>query len=271
MTQYNNKTKQIIWDAVTRPIGIVQISGNIQENLGDYECIARFLNDNRYIVFAIQCKDSDFLNTDASHIANQINRLKQKYNLPLFLIENQYAAIITHKTTMHVQPYDAIVCLADIAGQNKFRLKIALITAWLGKILIGKNIAPQFLHKWHIIKHANITQPTYYNCYWLIKNLINLHDNQNYETPRMIISDGRDIKKLNLRLARELYAQYNKYDLQKLVLLIYPDIPVNFYQNINWKILQTDMLDFFNHWAYTYHRDCNAASEITHDNSIKLI
>lgn len=104
----NTKLCCYLWDDVTNPKGVVQISHGMTEHVFRYDRFAKFLNENGYIAFGDDHRGHGLTESDKDrgwHKGNMFadtckdlvfisDYLKEKYNLPLLFFGHSYGSFL---------------------------------------------------------------------------------------------------------------------------------------------------------------------------------
>ena len=115
-------------------------------------------------------------------------------------------------------------------------LVFAMVVSWFGMKVFGKNACPTFSNK-----HKCRTYDFWFNFF---KNLKTIKYNVMPDLPLLIIGGEQDIHSMNGRLARALYNEYSKHNLNNLVLIVYPDAEKDLLMMADRSDVQQDILDF---------------------------
>lgn len=229
------------WNNVQQPIGVVQIITNRNQNIKKYQHIASFLNKNRYIVWA----DELYLNANEKTVFDDTVRdemetlmmLKQKFNLPVFVIGDGYGSFVAQKLMQYSSLCSGGVCLSGGARYSCFMLKIGVAMSWVGKKIWGDDACVGKT------RHGCRTFDFWFN---LFKNLQTIQYDIMPNIPLLIIGGEQDINSMNGRLAKSLYNAYSKHGLDKLTLIIYPDADKDLLFIPEYTDVYQDILDFIN-------------------------
>ena len=273
-----------VWDDVERPIGVVQIVHGMDEDVRRYNRFARFLNRHGYIVFGDDHRahgrtagtvekvgktdgDADVFGATVLDEIQITKYLRKKYKLPVFLFGHGYGSFIAQKLLSQTDLCSAGVCMSAGARYSRAVLWLAWVVAWCGKKLWGADACARFIEFWSPVNgiiagpyqltrdgrenkkrqvmwdaHKCFSYGFYYSVF---KNLMNLGNDVCAKTPLLIIGGGRDIFTLGGRLSRGLYDVYKRQDLQKLTLIIYPEAKHELLFDLDWRLVQRDILDFY--------------------------
>ncbi len=275
-----------IWDAVSRPVGVVQIIHGMDEHIRRYDRFAKFLNKNGYIVFGDDHRGHGKTAGKISNIGRVGNipdifmatvndeieilkYLKAKYKLPVFLFGHSYGSFITQRVMECTNLCAAGVCLSGSAKYPIWLLRLAAMLAWIGVKMHGPNAPAKLLEHFSPIRGphpsggSKLTRDTaqvsrhdadpmhakyfsYGFYYSLFHNLIQISYNIDCNSPILIISGGADMVSNNAIFSNALYKTYQAHNMDNLTIIIYPDARHELLMELNYKDVQRDILDFFN-------------------------
>ncbi len=269
-----------LWDNTNAPIGIVVIIHGMNDYANRYDDFAKFLNQNRYIVFGADnrahgrtTKQNKWGTTDGSidifadtvnDYVDMIKILNDTYNLPIFIIGYDYGSFITQGVLEKTKLCMGGICMMGTAKFSKTILWFARFVAWVSmkiygpdrhikflKMLLPTNSMQRQKSKYRKIKIYSKNQNDIKDYssgfyYSLFKNLVEVDYKICPETPLLILSSGQDINGIHCRLAKTLYNAYSIYDLHKITLIIYPDAQHDLLFGLEKNKVQNDILDFIN-------------------------
>lgn len=154
------KISLVIWDDVSSPAGVIQISHGMAEHAMRYDGFAKEMNERGFIVAAddhrahgdtdgetLGYSDGDIWENTLADLNGISKMLKQKYNLPLVLFGHSYGSFLTQA---YIQRYSENLNAAIIGGSC--RLKTSLVNfgklaADVGCLFKGKTAPAKFLAK----------------------------------------------------------------------------------------------------------------------------
>ena len=229
-----------VWDNVTRPIGTIQIIKSVTNKYHKYNKLAEFLNKNGYVVFCNknQPQHGDVFTKTVEQEIETLYKIKQKYNLPLFLVGHGFGGFVAQKIISHTHKCNGAICTAGGGKLSRIEYCQCVAMTWIGQHLFGDNKCAKMIPK--ICKCDNGI--TYNHTYWILKGTKHTQYDKNINVPQMFICGKQDISGLNNRLAWTLYNAYNQYDLHKLTFVLFPDAASPIESGENWMDVRGDIL-----------------------------
>ena len=230
------------WLNAAQPVGIVQIITSTDKTTKQYDKLAFFLNKNGYLVF---CNDKQSVHGDVfSQTVEQeiktIKKIKQKYNLPVFLVGHGFGGFIAQKIISQYDVCDGAIYTSGGEQISQTKLYQHAITTWIGRYIFGDNAHAKMLYQ--LYKHDKGI--TYKMSYWIIKNIQDINYRKFTKIPHLFLCSGHNIINPGKRLAWTLYNAYSMHDLHKLTIVIYPDISQPISRQEQWTDMQNDILQF---------------------------
>ncbi len=149
------------WENVLKPKGIVQIIHGMQEHAKRYDDFAKFLNGKGYVVFASDLRGHGETINDVEKqgfsegdifeeiVNDQIiisNTLKEKYNLPLYVVGHSFGSFVTQMYMTKCNIADKIVLSGSTYTRN-LSFKFGNLVAHINGAVVGKNKTAKFLEK----------------------------------------------------------------------------------------------------------------------------
>lgn len=272
-----------LWDNVKNPVGVVQIIHGMNEHVGRYDIFAKFLNKNGFIVFGDDHRahgrtatsiekigtldgNKDLFNATVSDELEIINFLTNKYKLPLFLFGHSYGSFLTQAVIEKTNKHTA-VCLCGSAKFWGWYLLLAKAVSWIGITLFGKNSPANIIEVFSPIRkkrnNGNVLTRdskkekshfddkffkdkfSYGFYYYMFSNLLKLNRKVSKNIPMLIISGSKDAVGMNGKLAKKLYNTYKAAGVRNLNIKLYKDAKHELLNEINYKEVQNDVLNFF--------------------------
>ncbi|MDE6570978.1 MAG: alpha/beta hydrolase [Alphaproteobacteria bacterium] len=272
----------VLWDRVTRPVGVVQIIHGMDEHVRRYDRFAKFLNRRGYIVFGDDHRahgksatsiaaigtpdgDDDLFGATVMDELEILKYLRGRFNLPVFLFGHSYGSFITQSVISQTSAHSG-VCLSGSALYPRVALGIANMAAWLGEKIKSPDAPARFLEYFSPIRSkpggpsrltrdraqaaAHARDPyrsrnfSYGFYHSLFHNLMTLRRRANPDIPMLIISGSRDLVSMNARWARGLYNFYRRHGVEHISLRIYPDARHELLMELNYADVQRDIVQF---------------------------
>ena len=151
------------WDEVDKPKGVVQIIHGMAEYAGRYENFAKYLNSVGYIVFADDHRAHGETAPDESKIGKYdgenlffdtlkdelfiSKKLKEEYNLPLFVFGHSYGSFLTQVYIQNSNIYDKAIICGSALMKGRVDVKLGLLIAKLTKAFKGKDANAKLIEK----------------------------------------------------------------------------------------------------------------------------
>lgn len=216
---------------ISHPIGIVQIIDDDNPERYDHTALRNALNRNGFIVRVVKIHQ----------LTEQLEKLKQKYNLPICLFGCGAHGHIVQRITDNPRLCRAGVLVTDRPIASRLQNAASMLVGWTIKMLCGNNAPAKIFYKHPISgivpQHPEMTCGEYWT---YVCNIIRTEKTPP-SAPLMIISDENNITRLSGRMTRTLYNTYNKSDLSNLTLIFYADL---FSDNANTQ-MHDDVVKFF--------------------------
>ena len=159
---YDNSTLVgYYWEDVSNPKGVVQIIHGMQEHAKRYDDFAKFLNSNGYIVFASDLRghgetvgdvnkqgysDGDIFEQIINDQITISNMLKEKYNLPLYVIGHSFGSFVSQMYISRCNVADKVI-LSGSAYTKNIAFTFGNIVAHINSAFVGKDKTAKFLEK----------------------------------------------------------------------------------------------------------------------------
>ena len=216
---------------ITHPIGVVQIIDDDNPERYDHLALRNALNRNGFIVRVVKIHQ----------LTEQLDKLKQKYNLPICLFVCGAHGHIIQLITNDPKLYRAGVLVTDRPITSGLQNTASMILGWARKTLSGNNTPAKTFYKYPI--SGIVPQRPEMTCgeYWAYVRNIARTVKTAPCAPLMIISDENNITRLSGRMTRTLYNAYNKSDLSNLTLIFYANL---FSDNANMQ-MHDEVVKFF--------------------------
>lgn len=146
-----------LFDEVKEPVGVVMICHGMSEHGGRYQPFAEFLNANGYIAFIDDHRAHGMTETDENRGKHEgdifdktlrdlvffYNYLKQKFNLPTYLVGHSYGSFLAQA---FLQEYTDVKAVA-LLGSAYMKYASAALPALAPVQLFAKDWVPTFVNK----------------------------------------------------------------------------------------------------------------------------
>lgn len=151
------------WDEVKNPIGVVQIFHGMSEHAKRYEPLARFLNEQGFIVCADDHRahgktarevenvgkyDKGNLFEDTLQDEIFISKMMvQKYHLPLYIFSHSYGSFLCQAYIERCDYYKKAILCGSALMKGRFNVKLGLMVAKMTAKFKGPNAPAKFITK----------------------------------------------------------------------------------------------------------------------------
>lgn len=261
-----------IWDDVNAPCGVIQFLHGMSEYGGHYDEFAKYLNSRGYIVFADDHRAHGRTETDENrgkHDGDVFKKtlqdelffrewLKDKYELPVFLMGHSYGSLIAQAMAQAGTDVKAIALLGsghlrDLGILAKIVLAPAVLFArnWRpkqGNAATWRNSLPERLDEINKDPMAHTPTSIGFN-YSMARNTSKLYSRRalaklNPATSIGIFSGDKDPLGRNGKAVEKLYKMYLSYGIN-CEMHLYPNAKHEIVYEHCGKQVQEDIADFF--------------------------